>query len=82
MVLLDSLYWEYWYDPQQTATNPEDRNILYENRLLGVPRMRQVGCTAPLKKKKSFYKKQNTFSKIEFKDCCGAYTNILVKILT
>lgn len=42
-VLLDGLYWEYWYDTVPTETMDNDRNILYENRLLGVPRLRQVG---------------------------------------
>ncbi|KAK3861331.1 hypothetical protein Pcinc_044496 [Petrolisthes cinctipes] len=41
-VLLDGLYWEYWYDPVRTETMDSDRNILYENRLLGVPRLRQL----------------------------------------
>ena len=49
---MDSLYWEYKYNdgsetnfvcPGGTSTGPcpvapSDRNILYENRLLGVPR--------------------------------------------
>lgn len=41
-VMLDGLYWEYWYDAEKTDTESDDRNILYENRMLGVPRMRQV----------------------------------------
>ncbi|KAG7153275.1 Polycystin-2-like [Homarus americanus] len=41
-ILLDGLYWEYWYDPTPTPTEEDDRNILYENRMLGVPRIRQV----------------------------------------
>ncbi|XP_064116177.1 polycystin-2-like [Macrobrachium nipponense] len=50
--LLDGLYWEYWYDAAQTVTEEDDRNILYENRLLGVPRIRQVrvrndSCVVP-----------------------------------
>ncbi|XP_076327573.1 polycystin-2-like protein 1 [Tachypleus tridentatus] len=39
-VMLDSLYWETWYN--NNPTNVEDRNILYENRLLGSPRLRQL----------------------------------------
>ncbi|XP_076348881.1 polycystin-2-like protein 1 isoform X3 [Tachypleus tridentatus] len=39
-VMLDSLYWETWYN--NNVTNLEDRNILYENRLLGTPRLRQL----------------------------------------
>ncbi|XP_045137075.1 polycystin-2-like isoform X3 [Portunus trituberculatus] len=41
-VLLDGLYWEHWYDVSATNTTKDDRNILYENRLLGVPRIRQL----------------------------------------
>ncbi|XP_037791785.1 polycystin-2-like [Penaeus monodon] len=41
-VLLDGLYWEYWYDRDQTATQADNRNILYENRMLGVARLRQI----------------------------------------
>ncbi|XP_013781183.2 polycystic kidney disease 2-like 1 protein [Limulus polyphemus] len=39
-VMLDSLYWETWYN--DNPTDLEDRNILYENRLLGPPRLRQL----------------------------------------
>uniref|UniRef100_A0A061QFY2 Putative PKD2 n=1 Tax=Cupiennius salei TaxID=6928 RepID=A0A061QFY2_CUPSA len=39
-VLVENLYWENWYNDQET--NPDDRNILYENRLLGSPRFRQL----------------------------------------
>ncbi|XP_076327240.1 polycystin-2-like protein 1 isoform X2 [Tachypleus tridentatus] len=39
-VMLDSLYWETWYN--NNPTDMEDRNILYENRLLGPPRIRQL----------------------------------------
>ena len=49
---LDNLYWEYKYQEGEAnficpggdeavgpcPTAPTDRNILYENRLLGVPR--------------------------------------------
>ncbi|XP_054715957.1 polycystin-2-like [Uloborus diversus] len=41
-VLHDCLYWEKWYDNAGTPTQMEDRNVLYENRLLGSPRMRQL----------------------------------------
>ncbi|XP_068244650.1 polycystin-2-like [Palaemon carinicauda] len=51
-VLLDGLYWEYWYDTALTGTDQDDKNILYENRLLGAPRLRQVrvrndSCVVP-----------------------------------
>ncbi|GFS38919.1 polycystin-2 [Trichonephila inaurata madagascariensis] len=39
-VLIENLYWENWYNDQET--NNDDRNILYENRLLGSPRIRQL----------------------------------------
>jgi len=40
--MLDGMYWEYWYDVDQTPTGAADRNILYENHMLGVPRLRQI----------------------------------------
>ena len=42
--LVDGLYWETWYDKEKTKLDDYDGgiNILYENRLLGVPRMRQL----------------------------------------
>jgi len=43
--LLDGLYWEHWYDTARTSTHLTDRNVLYENRMLGVPRMRQLRVT-------------------------------------
>nr|CAD7449563.1 unnamed protein product [Timema bartmani] len=39
--LIDGLFWDVWYN-DQAITSKEDRNILYENRMLGIPRMRQV----------------------------------------
>ncbi|XP_065286738.1 polycystin-2-like isoform X1 [Dermacentor albipictus] len=39
-VMLGALYWENWYNNQSTLA--DDRNILYENRLLGSPRIRQL----------------------------------------
>ncbi|XP_013778837.1 polycystin-2-like [Limulus polyphemus] len=39
-VMLDSLYWENWYN--NDAVGKQDRNVLYENRLLGSPRLRQL----------------------------------------
>ncbi|XP_015913984.2 polycystin-2 [Parasteatoda tepidariorum] len=41
-VLHDCLFWEKWYDDAGTPTEMEDRNVLYENRLLGSPRLRQL----------------------------------------
>ncbi|CAN7994310.1 unnamed protein product [Ixodes hexagonus] len=38
--MVNSLYWENWYNNQSTLA--DDRNILYENRLLGSPRIRQL----------------------------------------
>ena len=56
--LLDGLYWETWYNKgykraevlcpdgvvakQPCRVPPSDRNIMYENRMLGLPRMRQL----------------------------------------
>ncbi|KAJ4441936.1 hypothetical protein ANN_11799, partial [Periplaneta americana] len=43
-VMINGLYWDFWYDNNDPVGNvsSEDRNILYENKLLGVPRLRQV----------------------------------------
>eukprot|EP00095_Tigriopus_kingsejongensis_P002369 maker-scaffold579_size130606-snap-gene-0.31 protein:Tk02369 transcript:maker-scaffold579_size130606-snap-gene-0.31-mRNA-1 annotation:"pkd2 " len=58
--MLDGLYWEYLYNDGSNKNfvcpggeeavgpcpvNPADRNILYENRLLGLPRLRQIRVT-------------------------------------
>ena len=55
--MLDGLYWEYLYNEGNDKNficpgeednvgpcpvDPKDRNILYENRLLGLPRLRQL----------------------------------------
>ena len=40
--MMEGLYWDAWYDTARTSVNKHEQNILYENRLLGVPRMRQV----------------------------------------
>lgn len=39
-VMHESLFWETWYNDDPTVM--EDRNILYENYLLGSPRLRQL----------------------------------------
>ncbi len=55
---MDGIYWEKWYntgDPNTNIRCPDgslatkpcnvsaaDRNIMYENRVLGLPRIRQV----------------------------------------
>lgn len=41
-VLHDCMFWEKWYDNEGTPTLAEDRNVLYENRLLGSPRLRML----------------------------------------
>ncbi|KAK9745781.1 Polycystin domain [Popillia japonica] len=44
---VSGLYWDYWYD-EATAikeTGPHDKGILFENKLLGVPRIRQLKRT-------------------------------------
>ncbi|XP_043203547.1 polycystin-2-like isoform X1 [Amphibalanus amphitrite] len=40
--MMDGLYWDAWYDHARTSVNKHEQNILYENRMLGVPRMRQL----------------------------------------
>lgn len=39
--LLDGLYWEHWYNGDSLPAN-ETGYIFFENKLLGVPRVRQV----------------------------------------
>lgn len=43
-VLADGLHWDNWYDNQNPVkpTEDDDKKVLYENKLLGVPRLRQV----------------------------------------
>ncbi|XP_076315760.1 polycystin-2-like protein 1 [Tachypleus tridentatus] len=48
--MLDALYWDTWYNKK--PTNGNERSILYVNRLLGAPRLRQLrvrndSCTIP-----------------------------------
>ncbi|TRY80381.1 hypothetical protein TCAL_04863 [Tigriopus californicus] len=59
--LVDGIYWETWYNKGQRNTQircptgepakqpcvvpPADRNIMYENRVLGLPRLRQLKVT-------------------------------------
>ena len=39
--MVDGLYWETWYN-NQSVSQDELGYIFYENKLLGVPRMRQL----------------------------------------
>ncbi|KAF2897002.1 hypothetical protein ILUMI_09174 [Ignelater luminosus] len=43
-ILLDGFHWEYWYDSTTKIkeTDEDDKKILYENKLLGIPRLRQL----------------------------------------
>ena len=61
--LIDGLYWETWYNrgyrnakvecpDGEIATKPckvppADRNVMYENRILGLPRIRMVSFCQP-----------------------------------
>jgi hypothetical protein len=40
----NGLYWEDWYDDPmlKQTVSVQDQGILYENRILGLPRLRQV----------------------------------------
>ena len=41
--LLGGLYWDKWYNNETFKFNEEQKNLIfYENKLLGVPRLRQV----------------------------------------
>jgi polycystin 2 len=62
---MDGLYWEKWYNGKNVS-NDELGYIFYENKLLGVPRIRQLkvrndSCTVP-----------EDFSN-EIKECFDAY---------
>ncbi len=39
--LMDGLYWETWYNGQNVSES-ESNMIFYENKMLGVPRIRQL----------------------------------------
>jgi len=41
--LVDGLYWETWYN-SRNLTEDERGYIYYESKLLGLPRLRQVGA--------------------------------------
>lgn len=41
---MDGLYWETWYN-NDNVTEDELGFIFYENKMLGVPRLRQVKVT-------------------------------------
>lgn len=42
--MIDLLYWKIWFafDDPDTHTEKDDKKFVYENFLLGVPRIRQV----------------------------------------
>jgi polycystin 2 len=39
--MLDGFYWEHWYNGKELDAN-DTGYIFFENKLLGVPRIRQV----------------------------------------
>jgi len=41
---MDGLYWETWYNTRN-LTEEEKGYIYYENKMLGVPRIRQVSIS-------------------------------------
>ncbi|PSN29497.1 hypothetical protein C0J52_25163, partial [Blattella germanica] len=43
-VMIHNLYWDFWYhgEDEVSKVSQEDENILYENKLIGVPRLRQM----------------------------------------
>ncbi|XP_065832466.1 polycystin-2-like [Oscarella lobularis] len=65
--LLDGLYWEEWYN-NQNYTADELGYIFHENKLLGLPRMRQ------LRVRKDSCSVQKDFQD-EIKDCYGSYSS-------
>ncbi|CAG2064213.1 unnamed protein product [Timema podura] len=44
--MMESFFWDYWTDPKDkktlTGETEEEENMLRENKLLGIPRMRQI----------------------------------------
>lgn len=67
--MLDGLYWETWYN-NQNVSQDELGYIFYENKLLGVPRLRQLkvrndSCTV-----------HDDF-KNEIKQCYDAYASTI-----
>ena len=41
-IMVDGLYWDNWYGTGDQKVPPQDQGVLYENRLLGLPRLRQI----------------------------------------
>ena len=52
---MDGLYWEKWYNDRNVSTD-ELGYIFYENKLLGVPRLRQLKVS---KETNNFYSSKN-----------------------
>ncbi|KAK9893003.1 hypothetical protein WA026_023214 [Henosepilachna vigintioctopunctata] len=44
-IFIETVYFDKYYNKYYTAENPKELSILYENLLLGVPRIRQVRVT-------------------------------------
>lgn len=62
----DAMFWEYWYqDPNLLETDPDSRKILYENKLIGVPRLRQVITISWFINIKNIFNKTNLFALVE-----------------
>ncbi|XP_013783094.1 polycystin-2-like [Limulus polyphemus] len=64
-VMLDALYWDTWYNEKTTVGN--ERSILYVNRLLGAPRLRQLrvrnnSCIIPDEFKRAITDCYNVYS--------------------
>lgn len=46
--MLNGLYWKYWYGIEEPGYELEaDEAVLYENKLIGRPRLRQVFIMTP-----------------------------------
>lgn len=59
-MLGDVFYWDHWYDSENSTAPAEDddKKILYENKVLGVARLRQVHAINPrnsIKSKSKIY---------------------------
>ncbi len=65
--MLDSIYWETWYNGDN-ATADEIGSIYYENKVLGVPRLRQMRV------RKNSCKVENNFKTI-IANCYDSYSS-------
>lgn len=68
----NSFYWDYWYYPVHNIApaNINERYVFYENKLIGVPRLRQLKVRGDSCMIHSYFKKVflNCFGKFNWKN--------------